>query len=93
MFDWGYYLYRFAEGDEAEDKTVEWLRVKNHNGAITWQWNLSVNNATSFDTISEAKNYAKKYYKTFDDEVRGIAYLTPVIVAKDYYSQETLKEI
>lgn len=29
MFDWGYYLYRFAEGDEAEDKTVEWLRVKN----------------------------------------------------------------
>lgn len=56
MFDWGYYLYRFA----GEDETVEWLRVKNHDGAITWQWNLSVNNATSFDTISEAKNYAKK---------------------------------
>ena len=35
----------------------------------------------------------KKYCKTFDDEVRGIAYLTPVIVVKDYHSQETLKEI
>nr|DAK70064.1 MAG TPA: hypothetical protein [Caudoviricetes sp.] len=89
MFDWDYYLYRFA----GEDETVEWLRVKNHDGAITWQWNLSVNNATSFDTISEAKSYAKKYCKTFDDEVRGIAYLTPVVVAKDFYSQETLKEI
>lgn len=31
MFDWGYYLYRFAD----EDETVEWLRVKNHDGAIT----------------------------------------------------------
>lgn len=52
-----------------------------------------MNNATSFDTVLEAKNYAKKYCKTFDDEARGIAYLTPVIVAKDFYSQETLKEI
>lgn len=77
MFDWGYYLYRFAEGDEAEDKTVEWLRVKNHNGAITWQWNLSVNNATSFDTISEAENYTKKCCKAFDNKEYGIIYLEP----------------
>ena len=79
MFDWGYYLYRFAEGDEAEDKTVEWLRVKNHNGAITWQWCLSMSNATIFNSVSEAENYTKKCCKAFDNKEYGIIYLEPEI--------------
>jgi hypothetical protein len=79
MFDWGYYLYRFAEGDETEDKTVEWLRVKNHDGAITWQWCLSVSNATIFNSVSEAENYTKKCCKAFDNKEYGIIYLEPEI--------------
>ena len=79
MFDCGYYLYRFAEGDETEDKTVEWLRVKNHDGAITWQWCLSVSNATIFNSVSEAENYTKKCCKAFDNKEYGIIYLEPEI--------------
>ena len=70
MFGCGYYIYRLNE-----DGTIEWLRVKNCDEPITWQWELSVGNATVFDRVSEATNYAR----TFNNEKHGIIYLTPEI--------------
>lgn len=74
MTNLGYFVYRYYDKSEL----VEWLKVTNHNGAITWQWSLSWNDATNFDTLKKAKDYSKEYYKIFGKNVRGIAYLAPV---------------
>lgn len=92
MSNGSYHIYHFVD----KNGTIEWLKIKNYGEALTWQWCLSVSNATIFNSVSEAENYTKKCCKAFDNKEYGIIYLEPEItltIKNFYYNQELLKDI